>query len=193
MKKEKSDVSKKRVIFLVILVIVLILVVIAGVIFLNKYNQNKQEEEKFNNIKSIISEYFDSHNNYDSEKYLNIIDSRGKAALLECGDDLSKFDESYKEIKDEQVQEYENEAKNEMDMLKRLQTEYLDYCTTELNSVNGYEEVKDAGGLIKAEIKTTEKFAYQGNETVREKEAVCYIYNNKVVSLQTTEEKDVTE
>ena len=62
MKKEKSDVSKKRVIFLVILVIVLILVVIAGVIFLNKYNQNKQEEEKFNNIKSIISEYFDSHN-----------------------------------------------------------------------------------------------------------------------------------
>ena len=44
--------------------------------------------------------------------------------------------------------------------------------------------------MIKADIETTEKFAYQGNETVKQKEATCYIYNNKIVSMQTVEETE---
>lgn len=190
MEKENSKEVKKRIVALSIIIVVLILAVVGGVFLVNKYNKNKAEEEKVGNIKNVINEYFDAHNNYNVDKYLNVLDLRGGVAFEKCSEDLSKFKETYDAVSEDEIEVYKNAKSNEMDMFKVLRTQTLDYCTTELNNVKDYEEVNGIEGMIKADIETTEKFAYQGNETVKQKEATCYIYNNKIVSMQTVEETE---
>lgn len=193
MEKEKSNVAKKRVIALIVLIIVLIVAVVGGAMVVDRNKKNKLEEEKVGNIRNIVNEYFDAHNNYDIDKYLNILDLKGGVAFEKCDGDLSKFNDTYESVSEEEIEVYRNAKKNEMDMFKSLRTETLDYCTTELNNIKSYEEVSDVDGMIKVDIDTTEKFAYQGNETVKEKEAICYIYKDKMVSMQTIEETETSE
>ena len=190
MGKVKEVLSKNKVVVILIVIIILLAAVIGIKFALDKYNENKKEEETQANIKNAINEYMEAFNDLDTSRLLESIDLKAACAWSECEGNLDEFETVYGEITEEDIQEYNSDLGSKIEMNKTFYEKYLDYHEIELTEINSYEDVDQVEGLVRVTAKITERYSYEGQEETLEENVYYYIYNGKLISMETIEDVD---
>lgn len=192
MGKVKETLSKNRVVFIIILALIIIAAVVGIVIGVNKYNDNKKKEEEKKAIETAINNYMTAFNELDSTKMLESIDSKAAYAWSDCEGNLDEFKKAYDATSDEKIEEYNSDMSSQIEILKNFYGKYLDYYRVELSEITDYENVENIDGMKKVTAKTKTTYSYEGSEESSEEEVYFYIYNNKIVTMESVPE-DNTE
>lgn len=167
---------------IIITIIVLVAIVVGAIVLklvLDKKN-NKADETK-TKIEAIVKDYISGINSFDTEKILKTIDLKAAYAYEQVQGDLSKFNETYKSAKDEDVKNFEADLKSELDVTEGFYKDTLDSFKMEFVEVENISEVPEVEGMYKAKVKETLNFAYKGTDMKNDVEQYYYIFNDKVI------------
>lgn len=184
MKKVKEFIVKNKIFMIVAVILIIAIAVIVG-IKLHKDNVVKKEKAA---IKETVEKYMTAFNELNSENMLNTIDAKAAYAWSQCSGTTAEkekqFKEEYDKTKDTDAESYINNMKNEIAMLSSIYEKYLDNYKVELADMEDFEEVEGVEGLVKVKAKTKTSFTYEGNENKSESDAVFYLYNGKIITME---------
>lgn len=161
--KQKNGKVNKKILIYIICVLVLIGAGVGIYLFI---------ANKAGNPEKLAQTYIEAMKESNSDKIMQITDAKAACAWEKCEGDAQKFKETYKNVSDDEVNQYKNKMKESLDaamsMLKTFGGVQITY-----KSVEKPEEISN--GLYKCKVNMEmEVFGQQ-------QELIMVIYNGKFI------------
>lgn len=160
---------------LLAIIAVVLLIAIVAIVAVSKLSGSPEK---------AVKNYISALNSGKASKIAKAIDIKGSLAYAQCSgywtSDFSKFEEKYKEIKndDEDIKDYEENIEEIIEDMDKKKTKY----SIKLVDIKNVEEVKDCNKLYNVEAKVRLKYKDSDGDTQDTTKTIkFYVYKNKVV------------
>lgn len=189
MEEEKMSTIKKYLPFIAIAVVAVIAIIILVVVFGGKENKKKDEEDKKRSgPKGVVEDYIDAYNDGEIKDIMDLYDIRGYLAWSDNyysassfdEDDLEEFEKDYEEIKDDDVEYYENSREYSLEYsLDSYGKNYKSY-EFEIDNIDS-EEIADELYKVEAKITLTAEAEDEDDNIDTTRTITFIVYNDKII------------
>lgn len=168
--EKKTNWFKSHMAVCIISAVVVIAAVVAIVLLVgNKGGQSPED---------VVKTYVEAMQEGNADKLMNITDVKGACAWTKCGRNVSKFEETYNSISDEDAKSYEKTAKTGLETAMGLLKSFGGVQIS-LNNIEKPEEM--AKNLFKVKATMKMKVSVFGVDQEQDQDISLVVYNGRYI------------